>query len=504
MSAPELRPYQRSVFERIWSAVDAAQRRMLLVAPTGSGKTVIAAEIIAEACRRDLRVLFLVHRRELTKQTSRKLYAVGVDHGIIQAGFPPRPGERVQIASVQTLHARAVLTSAIDMPEADLVIVDEAHHVRARTYRRILDAYPEAMVMGLTATPCRGDGRGLGSVFELLIECPGVAELTHAGFLVPATVYAPSRPDLTGVPVARGDYVEKHLAERVDTPTLVGDIATHILRHARGRPTVVFATSVSHSVHIRDELRRLGLNAEHIDGSTPVEERDAILAQLAAGTIEVVTNCAVLTEGWDCPEAWCVVLARPTQSLALYRQMVGRALRPAPGKTDALILDHAGAVFQHGLHDDPITWTLYPDKRAENPAHTARLQRRAPALTECPECHAVRFEGQPCPASACGWRPRPKPAAVEVVDGDLGRVERNLTVTASVLDQRRFYAQLLYIARQRGYQRGWAAHKFREKFGAWPSWHFAEPIPADDSVRAWVRSRAIAYAKAQAKRRGAA
>jgi DNA repair protein RadD len=210
----------------------------------------------------------------------------------------------------------------------------------------------------------------------------------------------------------------------------------------------------------------------------------------------------VLTEGWDCPEVWCVVLARPTRSLGLYRQMVGRVLRPAHGKTGALVLDHAGAVFQHGLPDDSITWTLYADKRAENTVHAARLLRRAPALTECPECHAIRFEGQLC--SACGWRPRPKPAAIEIVDGDLGRVERDRTVTASVLDPRRFYAQLLYIAQERGYQRGWAAHKFREKLGAWPSWHSAEPIPADDAVRAWARSRAIAYAKAQAKRRGAA
>ena len=158
MSIPSFVRISALVYERIWSAIDTAQRRLLLlVAPTGSGKTVIAAGIIAEACRRGLRVLFLVHRRELTKQTSRKLHAVsGVDHGIIQAGFPPRPAERVQIASVQTLHARAVRTSAIDMPASDLVIVDEAHHVRARTYRRILEAYPKAIVIGLTATALPG------------------------------------------------------------------------------------------------------------------------------------------------------------------------------------------------------------------------------------------------------------------------------------------------------------------------------------------------------------
>jgi superfamily II DNA or RNA helicase len=259
----------------------------------------------------------------------------------------------------------------------------------------------------------------------------------------------------------------------------------------------VFATGVAHSLHLRDEFRRSGVLAEHIDGSTPVEEREAILRQLAAGTVELVSNAMVLTEGFDCPEIGCLVLARPTKSLGLYFQMVGRALRPAPGKTDALILDHAGAVFAHGFPDDPITWTLDEDRRAENKAHASRGTYQAPALTNCPECSAVRFQGQPCPA--CGWRPRPKAAAVEVIDGDLGRVERDRTVIAAMVDQRRFYAMLLYIASERGYQRGWAGHKFKEKFGAWPSWRFIDPLPADDFVRSWVRSRAIAYAKAMAK-----
>jgi DNA repair protein RadD len=495
--APELRAYQHDVIRRIWAAIEAAQRRVLLVAPTASGKTVIAGEIVRDAVGRGMRVLFLAHRRELIAQASRKLHSVGVDHGILLPGYPMRPGEPVQVASVATLHARAVRSCAIEMPPADVVVVDEAHHVRARTYQRILSAYPNAIIIGLTATPCRGDGRGLGNTFDILIESASVSELTALGFLVPTKIFAPTRPDLTGVRIERGDYVEKQLAERVDTAALVGDIISHWYRLAERRRTVVFATGVAHSVHLRDEFRRAGVLAEHIDGGTPIEERDAILAKLAAGTVEIVCNAMVLTEGWDCPEVSCIILARPTKSLGLYRQMVGRVLRPASGKTDALILDHAGAVFGHGFPDDPISWTLHEDGRAENRAHAARGTYNAPALTTCPECTAVRFQGKPC--VVCGWRPRQKPKPVVVADGDLGQVARNRTVAAPAFDQRRFYAMLLHIAAERGYQRGWAAHKFKEKFGGWPSWRYVDPLPPDDATRAWVRSRAIAYAKAMQK-----
>lgn len=313
--APTLRPYQREVIVRFNAAIAGGHRRVLMVASTGSGKTVVAAAII-EAARRDgQRVLVLSHRREITGQTVAKLHAASVDAGIIQAGFTPRPGVAVQVASVQTLHARAIRSRTIKPPPADPVVIDEAHHVRARTYRRILELYPEAIVLGLTATPCRGDGRGLGNVFDVLIEAAPVADLVRDGYLVPSRIYAPSRPDLSGVRVERGDYVESALAARVDTAQLVGDIVEHWHRLAERRRTVVFATGVAHSVHIRDEFRRAGVLAEHIDGgSTPIAERDRILAQLDSGSVEVVSNAMVLTEGWDCPAASCLVLARPTRS----------------------------------------------------------------------------------------------------------------------------------------------------------------------------------------------
>jgi DNA repair protein RadD len=504
---PSLRAYQRDYIARVETEKAAGRRRILLVAQTGAGKTVIAAAIIAQAVQHHKRVLFLAHRRELIRQTSRKLYDLDCDHGILLPGYPTRLHEPVQVASVATLHARAVRSNVIELPPADLVFVDEAHHVRARTYVRILEAYPSAIVIGLTATPCRGDGRGLGTVFEVLIECVSVQELIDAGYLVPTKVYAPSRPDLQGVRVERGDYVEAQLAQRMNTDRLVGDVVEHWLRLGERRQTVVFATGAAHSLHIRDEFRRAGVLAEHIDGTTAIEERDAILARLAAGKIEVISNAMVLTEGWDQPAASCLVLARPTKSLGLYRQMVGRVLRPAEGKTDALILDHAGAVFEHGFPEDPIAWTLSEDQRATNKAHAARGAWSGSTLATCPECSAVRFAGKPCPA--CGWHPVRRAEAVQVVDGELGRVGRDRSVRRDEWTPQakaEFHRQLLYIARERGYKPGWAAQKHKEKFGHWPSsppWAPPQPELPSPEVRAWVRSRQIAYAKAMQAQQGA-
>ena len=348
--------------------------------------------------------MFLAHRREIIQQTSAKLIANGIAHGIIMAGVDPRPMANVQVASIDTLRVRALNSSAMPMPLANLVILDEAHHARAETYRRVVEAYPNAVILGLTATPCRGDGRGLGNIFETIIECPQVAELIEQGYLVKTRVYAPTNPDLKGVRVQAGDYVESQLADRMDRPKLIGDIVTHWHQYGERRRTVCFAVNVAHSIHLRDEFIRSGVRAEHIDGGTPKTERDASLARLASGEIEIVTNCMVLTEGWDMPEAGCCILARPTKQMGLYRQMVGRVLRPADGKLDAVIIDHSGAVYRHGLPEDHVEWTLAVDRRAVNPAQVKRDSGEAPKLHECPSCKAVMV-APPC--GACGWQPQP-------------------------------------------------------------------------------------------------
>jgi superfamily II DNA or RNA helicase len=284
--------------------------KVLLVAPTGAGKTVIASEIIKRSVAKYKTVLFLAHRREIIQQTSAKLTANGVRHGIIMAGIEPRPMEPVQVASIDTLHSRGVRSETMRLPSADLLVFDEAHRARGRTREHLISLYPDASMLGMTATPCRGDGRGLGNIFDTMIETPQIAELSRGEYLVKSRIYAPVHPDLRGVRTQRGDYVVGQL-ERMNTDALVGDIVEHWLKYGERRRTVAFAVGVEHSVHIRNEFMCAGLRAEHLDGTTPITEREAILARLAAGETEIVTNCMVLTEGWDMPDVGCCILARP-------------------------------------------------------------------------------------------------------------------------------------------------------------------------------------------------
>jgi superfamily II DNA or RNA helicase len=331
-----------------------------------------------------------------------------------------------------------------------------------------------------------------------MIECPQVAQLIRGGYLVKTRVYAPVDPDLTGVMLHAGDYVDSQLAERMDRAQLVGDIVTHWHKYGERRKTVCFAVSVSHSVHLRDEFIRSGVRAEHIDGSTPKPERDASLARLASGEIELVTNCAVLTEGFDMPEIGCCILARPTRKMGLYRQMIGRVLRPAEGKTDAIVLDHSGAVFRHGFAEDPVEWTLDPERCAQSTVHAARQEFTSSSrILECSQCSAVRVAGEPCPH--CGFLPERLPRAIPVSDGELGLVEGGRAKPA-VNDRAQWLGMLTGIADELSYKRGWVAHRFKEKFGIYPPRVAVQPLAPTPECRSWVRSRNIAYAKSQQKK----
>jgi DNA repair protein RadD len=494
----ELRPYQVEVIGEVPQVVAAGYRRVIVVAPTGSGKTIISAQIIKGAVAVGKRVLVLAHTREIIRQTSLKLFGHGIEHGIIQAGLVANPERAVQVASIQTLWTRAMRLDRMPMPPADLLIIDEAHHCPAQTYRKIIAEYPKAVLLGMTATPCRGDGRGLGGVFDAIVECPQVAELIAQKYLVRTRVYAPVDPDLRGVETRHGDYVESQLAGRMDRADLVGDIVTHWHKYGERRKTVCFAVSVAHSVHIRNEFIKSGVRAEHVDGSTPKTERDATLARLASGETELVTNCMVLTEGWDLPAVSCCILARPTKKMGLYRQMIGRVLRPAEGKSNAVVLDHSGAVFRHGFVEDPVEWTLSREKRAASPRHTARLAGGSRSrLVECTACGSIRTGGEPC--EHCGFLPQRRPDAIVFTDGDLGLVDRKSRSTATAFDphdRMRWLAMLYFIERERGYRQKWARCNYKEKFGTWPPYGSPlPPIEPSPEVLSWVRSRQIAYAK---------
>jgi len=498
--AQGLRPYQVTDLERLKAELLNSAARVMYCAPTGAGKTTVGCAVIAAAVSNGLSVLVLVHRRELLNQMSGRLYAEDIGHGIIAAGFTARPGERVQVASIQTLDARAMRSRQMALPRADLVVVDESHHATADSWRRILDAYPDAGMVGLSATPCRKSGTGLGDVFKTMVQAPQVPKLIEDRYLVGTKVFGPpAGPNLRGVHSRGGDYVESELAARVDQPELVGDVVTHWFRHNPDRRrTIVFAINIAHMVHLREAFRAQGALAEAIDGSTPVEERDRILSDLEKGVVEVVVNVGVLTEGFDCPTVGCIIIARPTKSFGLYRQMIGRGLRPADGKEHCIVLDHSGATKMHGFADEEVEWTLDTKTRAQSKATAAaKASFNPPELAACPECSAFHWKGRPC--QACGWRPQPKPKPVKTVDADLEEMRRDGSRVKHEVDPISFYRQLLWIARSRGYSDGWAWHKVNEKFGRRVSTpRNCQPLEPAPEVRSWVRSRMIAYAKARA------
>jgi DNA repair protein RadD len=498
--------FQQKLVEECEAKIAAGVRRILAVLPTGGGKTVVAGELVRRAVAKSQRVVFIAHRDELLTQARRSLARFGIQAGIIKAGRDgdQRPQAMVQICGIQTLHTRGVRLKTIELPPAEIVFVDEGHHGRARTYEEIIAAYPSAIIIGLTATPTRGDGRGLGNIFDCIIEGPQTAELIDQERLVGARIFAPAPPDLRGVETAKtGDYVIAQLSQRMNTDVLVGDTVEHWLRHAQRRRSVVFAVDVAHSVDLTREFVRAGVKAEHLDGNTEQADRDAILARLASGETEVVCNCAVLTEGFDLPDLGCIVLARPTKSFLLFRQMIGRGFRTAPGKTDCIILDHAGTAHRHGLPTDPIQWTLHTEKRATNKAHEQRkAEYGEDPFCECTACGHLRMRGQAC--GNCGWQPKPRGRGIDYIDDNLveiGKTERQ------ELDRQTFYLEL------RGYQTtartkagqpynpGWAYHKYIEKFGTAPPFHWKSlpPLEPSDATQRWIKSKIIAWAKSQGR-----
>jgi superfamily II DNA or RNA helicase len=456
-SGPPLRDYQVRALDACRAAIRAGKRRVLLVAPTGSGKTTIASETIRCAIARGSHVLFLAHRKELLSQCHGRLLEFGIESGIIRASDPRAdPSQAVQVGSVQTL-ARRLERFAGDA--FDLIVVDEAHHTRAETYAQILDHFRGARaVLGLTATPIRADGQGLAESYDALIEAASMRELVRLGFLVPVRMFTSPNLDLTGIHRRQGDYVLSELGERMNHEVLVGNIVTEWQRLAGDRRTVIFATTVAHSESIASRFADAGIRAEHLDGGMPEQERDGVLERVRSGQTQVVVNCQILTEGWDMPEIACCVLARPTKSLGLYLQMSGRALRPAPGKRDCLILDHANCFREHGGVSDR-RWALTADK--PKPAGEAP-EKICPGCgliiaigrRECRECGFV-FAAPP-------WSSQEKAVQlVEASDPDYRR-ERFFEIVEDVLQRRRRDGE--------PYKLTAALALFHQQFGEWPAW----------------------------------
>lgn len=450
---PALRPYQQEGIAAVRSAFSAV-RRVLYVLPTGGGKTFVFSVIAQAALNRGRRVAILVHRQELLAQASSSLNALGVAHGLIAPGHP-RTQHPVQVASVQALDRRI----RKGFYPFDLLIVDEAHHAVAGTWRRVVAAYPDAHVLGVTATPCRTDGAGLSEAFDAMVLGPSIADLIDAGYLCRPIVYAPpSAVDLSGVRMRGGDYETGALAAAVDRPTITGDAVAHYRRLADRQPAIAFCASVKHAQHVAAEFIAAGYAAVSLDGTMHDGARRDAIEGLASGRYHVLTSCDIVSEGTDIPAVSAAILLRPTQSLSLYIQQVGRVLRPAAGKQHALILDHVGNTLRHGLPQDAREWSLAGSKRA------AAARDTGPAVSQCGRCYAVFRPSAVCPE--CGHVRSAPGREIAHADGELQQIDAEAIKRAQARQQQgraRTLQELLEVARQRGYSARWAHHVYRAR-----------------------------------------
>lgn len=446
-----LRPYQQQAVHDLRLAFRDGARAPLLVGPTGMGKTCVLAEILSGVAARGRSAIVLVHRRELIAQTAHKLDLANVPHGIIAAGIEPA-AHPIQVASVQTLVRRL---DRITTPP-DLLIIDEAHHATAGSWARVMDHWPNALRLGVTATPVRLDGRGLSAVFDRLITGPSVADLIAQGFLCSSRLYAPPQvADLSAVRRRAGDFAIDQAADAMDRPTVTGDAISHYRKLAAGQRAIVFCCNVQHAEHVADSFNVAGISAATLLGSTP--DRDDVVRRFDAGTVHVLVTVDVVSEGFDIPAAGCAILLRPTQSLGLYLQQVGRVLRPAPGKTYALILDHVGNVHRHGWPDDHREWSLDGIQR-----RTAAGGPAAPSVRTCPQCFAAFKPALLCPV--CGTYCAPPPRRLmRQVDGELKELQRvNAQLRRREQGKAQTLQQLIALGQARRMKNpvGWAKHVY--------------------------------------------
>lgn len=445
-----LRDYQNQIIDGVRRSLGAGNTSPLVVSPTGSGKTVMFAYISANAAQKRKSVMILVHRQELLEQTCKTLRAFGVDHGVVIAGRTPDRRQFVQVASVQTLVRR------LDQYKPDLIIVDEAHHGVAGSWRRVIENYPNAKVLGFTATPERLDGKGLGDSFDDLIMGPSVSWLIDQGHLSKPVYYAPPQvADASNLRKRCGDFKQEEIAEIMDKPAIIGDAVSHYARICPHVPAVAFCASIAHATHVAQAFTDAGFRSEVIDGTLSREIRRQRVTDLGNGKLDVLTSCDIINEGFDLPVVSAAILLRHTASLGLHLQQIGRVLRPCDGKDRAVILDHVGNLGRHGFAEDDRDWSLEGRAKRSKQKSEADITQR-----QCTECFCCHPPAPVCPE--CGHEYPVRSREIEVIDGQLEEINIEQARNKRKKEQAmaRTVQDLIVLGQSKGYKNAhaWARH----------------------------------------------
>lgn len=471
-----LRPYQRDAINNTYAAM-RDHNSVMLQLPTGSGKTHIAMEVIKHGLRHGKRINFCVDRLTLLDQTVDKFVEERIPVSVVQSCHPMyRPEKPVQVVSLQTLQRR----DRSRWPPANLFIVDEAH-THYGIVSKVMKQWSLVKFLGLSATPFT---RGLGLKWNKLVVGATTEQLMLDGYLSNFVAYGPSQPDLRGVRQTNGDYNVTDLDQRMSVIT--GDILTHFRKHGGDKKTLGFTPTVRFAEYMADLFNAEGIASDYVCGKDSDDRRMEVFERYRNGDIQVLWNCEVLIKGYDQPDIEVGIIARPTRSLSLHIQMLGRLLRTAPGKEKAIILDHAGNIGRLGFPDDPL-----PEEMCLRERGISSLDRpdpEEPTPWTCPQCtNIVPPSNHVCPT--CGYMPR-RPHQVEVVDGSLRKLARN-----SKVEKQDVYSQLLGYAHERGRQHGWVSHTYRDIFGVWPRMMVERKTEPSTQLRSWIQHRDIRYAK---------
>ena len=473
-----LRDHQSTAIQKLRESFSSGHRRPILQASTGFGKTLVAVDIIKSALDRGKKIIFCVDRIQLIDQTSEVFDYHNLDHGIIQSDHWRHNDLPLQLASVQTLTRRR------NKPDVDLLIIDECHSVY-KGMVKLMEKWSAVRAIGLSATPWT---KGLGKIFDDLIVVESTDSLIKNGYLSDFVAYGSTLLDLGGLKTTAGDYNQKDLGERVNKQKIVGDVVTTWLKRGEDRKTVCFAVNVAHSKAIVDEFKANGVTAGHIDAHSTSDERDEVLSAHESGEVKVLCNVGITTKGWDSPDTTCLILARPTKSLMLYIQMVGRVLRVPSCGSNAVILDHGRNIERHGFPTDDMPQYLCNGDREE--AEKRKQEEKKEKLPKpCEECSFMSTEFV-CPS--CGHKPSIAPGVV-AEDGELKKLER-----VAPEEKAKWLGMLLGYSRSKGFNDGWASHQYREKFGVWPAKkigvHAAKP---DQDVLNYITYSNIKRAKSK-------